>query len=130
MTDRCRPRCYGRAGEWAAGASRRLGDQGGGQSGEEDARAAFEFGGAVVEARMGARLRSRGIRRSAGGKAQPQHVAGFAGILGEFLALVGTWPCMNPTCCMARWLSRWSACRAATAGPPTVRLVNSSLSQS
>jgi hypothetical protein len=57
-------------------------------SAKEDARAAFEFGGAVVEARMGARLRSRGIRRSAGGKAQPQHVAGFAGIFGEFLALV------------------------------------------
>jgi hypothetical protein len=71
-------------------------DQGGGQSGEEDAQAAFEFGGAVVGGQAV--------------KAEPQHVAGFAGILDEFLELVVHVAVQNPNCCMARWLSRWLAC--------------------
>ena len=44
------------------------------------------------------------------GKAEPQHVTAFAGILGEFLALVEHVAVHNPNCCMARWLSRWLAC--------------------
>jgi hypothetical protein len=60
---------------------------------------------------MGARLRSReefADRQAV--NAEPQHVAGFAGIPGEFLELVEHVAVQNPNCCMARWLSRWLAC--------------------
>jgi hypothetical protein len=43
---------------------------------------------------MGARLRSRGeFADRQAVKAEPQHVAGFTGILGEFLSSLSAWPC-------------------------------------
>ena len=54
---------------------------------------------------MGRGLAVGGIRRSAGDKAEPQHVVGFAGIIDEFLALVVHVAVHNPACCMARWLA-------------------------
>ena len=77
---------------------------------KEEAQASFEFGGAVGGSQDGARLRSRGFADRQAVEAQPQHVAGFVGILDEFLALVVRVAVHNPNCCMARWPSWWLAC--------------------
>ena len=65
------------------------GDQGSGQSGEKDAQAAFDFGGAVVGGQDGGEASQLGeFADRQVVKAEPQHVVGFVGILDEFLELV------------------------------------------
>ena len=72
-----------------AGYSLRLGGQCGGQPGQEDVEAAFEFGGAVVGGQDGgeaAQQREFADRQPV--QAQPQQVVGLVRFLDEFLQLV------------------------------------------
>ena len=65
------------------------GVHGGGQPGEQDVEAAFEFGGAVVGGQGGGEAAEQGEfadRQQV--QAEPQQVVGLVGVLDEFLELV------------------------------------------
>ena len=67
----------------------RSGGHCGGQAGEEDVEAAFEFGGSVVGGQDGgesAQQRELGDREPV--QAEPEQVVGLVGIAGQFLQLV------------------------------------------
>ena len=70
-----------------AGSARR--GQGGGQSGEQDVEAAFEFGGAVVAGQDGGQAAEQGeVSDRQPVQAEPEQGIGFVGADGEFLELV------------------------------------------
>src|SRR3984885_1989258 len=63
--------------------------EGGGQPGEQDVEAAFEFGGAVVAGQDGGQAAEQGeVADGQPVQAEPQQVVGLVGVDGEFLELV------------------------------------------
>ena len=65
------------------------GGHGGGQPGEQDVEAAFEFGGAVVGGQDGGQAAEQGeVADREPVQAEPQQVVGLVGADGEFLQLV------------------------------------------
>ena len=88
---------FGSAGGGSAGEGlcwrRRAGlawrGDGGGEPGEEDVEAAFEFGGAVVGGQGGGEAAQQGeFADRQPVQAEPQQVVGLVGVLDEFLQLV------------------------------------------
>ena len=62
---------------------------GGGEPGEEDVEAAFEFGGAVVAGQGGGQAAEQGeFADRQPVQAEPEQVVGLVGVLDEFLELV------------------------------------------
>src|ERR1700734_2017016 len=72
-----------------AGGSGRLGGQGGGEAGEQDVEAAFEFGGAVVGGQDGGQGAEEGeVGDGEAVQAEAEQVVGLVGADGEFLEFV------------------------------------------
>src|SRR3984893_13039402 len=88
IKDRCES-CHRRGVRPACGRVRLAGGQGGGQPGEQDVEAAFEFGGAVVGGQDGGQAAEQGevADREPVGRG-PDPVVALVGADGEFLELV------------------------------------------
>jgi hypothetical protein len=70
--------------------------QRGGQAGEQDVKAAFEFGGAVVGQDGGAAAQQGEFADRQPVQPEPEQVVGLVGVVDEFLSSLRTWPCRNP----------------------------------
>src|ERR1700733_6326378 len=89
IKDGCEPGHLGAVFFPRAGVSGRLGGQGGGEPGEQDVEAAFEFGGAVVGGQDGCQPAEQGeFADRQAVQAEPQQVVGLVGGDSEFLQFV------------------------------------------